>query len=76
MHQSFVSTAPPPMGMGGDTVTFTFQSPGTNLALGRHYDSNNPTLSPALHYRKVSQCYNPRTSPKLRGQSKSTCPAS
>ena len=33
-------------------MTFTFQSPGTSPTLLGQYESNNPTLSPALHYRK------------------------
>ena len=27
MHQSFVTTAPPPMGKGGDNLTFQFSMP-------------------------------------------------
>ena len=53
MHQSFVSTAPPPplTGMGGDN-DFTFQSPGISPALRGHADGNNPALSATLHNRK------------------------
>ena len=51
MHQSFVSTAPPPTGKGEDN-DFTFQSPGISPALWGQADDNNPSLSPALHNRK------------------------
>ena len=46
MHQSFVSTAPSPTGMGGDSDFSLFR------VLWGQADGNNPTLSPALHYRK------------------------
>ena len=38
MHQSFVSTAPPPTGMGGDSDFF--QSPGISPALWGQADGN------------------------------------
>ena len=49
MHQSFVSTAPPPTGKGG---IITFHSPGISPALWGQADDNNPALSPALHNTK------------------------
>ena len=42
MHQSFVSTAPPPTGIAG---IVTFQSPGISPTLWGQADGNNPTLS-------------------------------
>ena len=103
MHQSFVSTAPPPTGMGRDSFVcfvalppkstamvmagrsvhlttlfswaslnkqltntlctyfrlysnfFHFQSPDISPALWKQADVNNPTLCPALHYKKSHQ---------------------
>ena len=57
MHQSFVSTAPSPTGMGGDSDFSLFR-----VLLGQA-DGNNPTLSPALHYRKShrGKCPNVKT---------------
>ena len=54
MHQSFVSTAPPPRGWAGIMV-FTFQSPGISPALWGQADDNNPALCPTLHNRKSQQ---------------------
>ena len=75
VHQSFVSTAPP----GGWVGIMTFQSPCISPALWGQADSNSPPHSPALHNRKShrGECPNviPGTSPSLRGQSKSNCPA-
>ena len=53
MHQSFVSTAPPPTGMGGDNG-FTFQSPVISPALWGQANDNNPALYPtaAVHLRR------------------------
>ena len=59
-------------------MIFTFQSPGisppcgdklmvTTLLFAPPYATENPSM--------VSQCYNPHTSPALRGQSKSNCTA-
>ena len=73
MHQSFVSTAPPPTGMGGDS-DFIFQSPGISPALWGQANGNNPTLSPVLHYRRYHEGRFPNViAPAPRGQSKSTC---
>ena len=57
MHQSFVSTAPSPTGMGGDSDFSLFR------VLWGQADGNNPTLSPALHYRKFhrGKCPNVKT---------------
>ena len=60
-------------------MIFTFQSPGISPALWGQADGNNPALCSTL-YRKSQQgtCPNvitPHTSPALRGQSKSNCPA-
>ena len=65
MHPSFVSTAPPPTEMAG---IVTFQSPGISPALWGQADGNNPTLSPALHYRKShrGKCLNFITPALLR----------
>ena len=51
MHQSFVSTAPPPTGNGG-IISFHFQSPGISPALWGQADDNKPALRPALHKTK------------------------
>ena len=76
MHQSFVSTAAPPTGMGGYN-DFTFPGPWYKPRPGGQADGNNPALCPTLHNRKshrvsVPMLY-PHTSPALRGQSKSNC---
>ena len=57
MHQSFVSTAPSPTGMGGDSDFSLFR------VLWGQAEGNNPTLSPALHYRKShrGKCPNVKT---------------
>ena len=57
MHQSFVSTAPSPTGMGGDSDFSLFR------VLWGQADGNNPTLSPALNYRKShrGKCPNVKT---------------
>ena len=81
MHLSFVSTAPLTTGMGGDNG-FTFQSPGISPALwGQADDTYVTTLLFAPPYTTenpsrvgVPMLY-PHTSPALRGQSKSNCPA-
>ena len=54
MHQSFVSTAPPPTAMGGDN-DFNFPEHGISPALRGHADGNNPALCPTLHNRKSEQ---------------------
>ena len=56
MHQSFVSTAPPPppTGMGKDSDFSLFRAL-VSPALWGQADGNIPTLSPALHYRKSHQ---------------------
>ena len=60
-------------------MVFIFQSPGISPALCGQADYNNPALCPTLHNKKSKQgkCPNviPLTSPALRGQSKSNCPA-
>ena len=60
-------------------MVFTFQSPDISPALWGQADDNNPDLCPTLHNTKSQQgkCPNviPHTSPALRGQSKSNCPA-
>ena len=53
MHQSFVSTAPPPTGMAG---VVTFQRPGRSAALWGQADGNNPTLSPGLQQISPGKC--------------------
>ena len=74
MHQSFVSTAPPPTGMGGDDGFLL------SRALWGKADDNYPALCPTLHNRKSQQgkcpqCYTPTLPMALRGQSKNNCPA-
>ena len=51
MHQSFVSTATLTTGMGGDS-DFHFSEPWYKPRPVGTIDGNNPTLSPAIHYRK------------------------
>ena len=51
LHQSFVSMAPPPTGLGRDKL-FTFQSPGIGPALWGQLDGNNPAFSSTFHLRK------------------------
>ena len=65
MHQSFVSTAPPPAGKGGIMI---FQSLGISPALWGQADDNNPALSFRVKFLNV-------INPALRGQSKSNYPA-
>ena len=67
MHHSFVSTATLPRGMAG-IVTLTFQSPGISPVLWEQADGNNPSLSPALHYRQShrDECLNVITPTLLR----------
>ena len=50
MHQSFVSTAPPP-----GIMILPFQSPGISPALRGQADGYNPSLCPTLHNRKSQQ---------------------
>ena len=65
MHQSYVSTAPPPTGKGG---IMTFQSDGISPALWGQADENNPAFSSRVKFLNV-------IIPALRGQSKSNYPA-
>ena len=50
MHQSFVSTAPPPTGKGG---IMNFQSLGISPALWGQADDNNPALSFRVKFLNV-----------------------
>ena len=69
MHQSFVSTAPPPTGKGG-IMTFHFSEPsiGISPALWGQADDNNPALSSRVKFPNV-------IIPALWGQSKGNYPA-
>ena len=81
MHQSLVSTIPPPTGMGGDN-DFHFPEPWykprtvgnklmiTTLLFASPYTIENPSRV----YVSFPMLY-PHTSPALRGQSKRNCPA-
>ena len=54
MHQSFVFTAPPPTGMGGDN-DFHFPEPWYKPHPVGQADGNNPALCPTLQNRKSEQ---------------------
>ena len=58
---------------------FHFPEPCYKPALWGKVDDKNPALCPTLHNKKSQQgkCPNviPYTSPAMRGQSKSNCPA-